>query len=132
VTEVANPGLMWANSRRSARRHGFLNAGENINCGLARPILPPLILSCLLSHQVGRPAASQVKQGLKERPKHRAHQLDHEIHAGRFNAHFARWSQNQMPGAGLVLQNSKDSHKKGYGMVDVELTTIKSIVFVTS
>ena len=93
-----------------------------MNSKLVHPIILTLLLSG--SVQIARAEPSQAGRGSAEGPRHRSHRADLESTADRVDALFAPWSQNQMPGAAvLVVQGGQVVHKKGYGLADIKSKT---------
>jgi CubicO group peptidase (beta-lactamase class C family) len=90
---------------------------------LVHPIILTLVLSGSFS-QIAHAVPPQVGRGSAEGPKHRSHRADLESLADKVDALFAPWSQNQMPGAAvLVVQGGQVVHKKGYGLADIKSKT---------
>ena len=105
--------------------HRFLNAGEDIRSRLVHLIVLTLVILGSFS-QIARAAFLQVRRSSAEGPRHRSHRADLESQADKdkVNALFAPWSQNQMPGAAvLVVQGGQVVHKKGYGLAGIESKT---------
>jgi CubicO group peptidase (beta-lactamase class C family) len=94
-----------------------------MNSRLVHPILLTLVLSRSFS-QIARVVPPQTGRGSTEGPRHRSHRTDLKSQADKVDALFAPWSQNQMPGAAvLVVQGGQVVHKKGYGLADIKSKT---------